>query len=49
LLEELGAGGRVDRRVIGVVKGWIAAGEARAIERLTRAWDGFEKCRQFWD
>jgi triphosphatase len=49
LLEELGSGGRADLGVIGIVKGWIAAGEARAVERLTRAWDGFEKCRRFWD
>lgn len=49
IVTELGSGGRVDRRVIGIVQGWIAAGEARAIERLPRAWDEFEACRRFWD
>ncbi len=49
IVTELGSGGRVDPRVIGIVQGWIAAGEARAIGRLSRAWDGFEKCRRFWD
>jgi CHAD domain-containing protein len=49
IVTELGSGGRVDTRVIGVVQGWIAAGEAREIERLPRAWDGFEECRRFWD
>ena len=49
IVTELGSGGRVDPRVIGIVQGWIAAGESRAIERLSRAWDGFEECRRFWD
>ena len=49
MVTELGSGGRVDPRVIGIVQGWIAAGEARAIECLSRAWDGFEECRRFWD
>lgn len=49
IVTELGSGGRVDPRVIGVVQGWIAAGEAREIERLSRAWDGFAECRRFWD
>jgi hypothetical protein len=49
MVAELRSGGRVDARVIGLVQGWIAAGEARAIERLPRAWDGFEECRRFWD
>jgi len=35
--------------LMGILQGWIAAGEARAIERLSRAWDGFEACRRFWD
>jgi len=48
LLAELGSGRRADTRVIGVVKGWVAAGEARAIEKLAHSWDGFEECRQFW-
>jgi len=49
VVTELGSGGRVDPRVIGIVQGWIAAGEARAIERLPRSWDGFEECRRIWD
>ena len=49
LVTEVGSGGRVDPRVIGMVQGWTAAGEARAIERLSRAWDAFEECRRFWD
>lgn len=48
LLGELGSGARADARMIGMVKGWVAAGEARAIERLVRSWDGFEGSRQFW-
>jgi inorganic triphosphatase YgiF len=49
MVTELGSGGRADPRVMGILQGWIAAGEARAIERLSRAWDGFEACRRFWD
>ena len=49
IVTELGSGGRADPRVIGMVQGWIAAGEERAIERLSRVWDGFEACRRFWD
>ena len=48
IVTELGSGARVDPRLIGIVQGWIAAGEQRAIERLSRAWDGFEECRRFW-
>ena len=48
MVTELGSGGRVDPRVIGIVQGWIAAGKARAIERQSRAWDGFVECRRFW-
>jgi len=48
MVAELGSGGRVDPRVIGIVQGWIAAGKARAIERQSRAWDGFVECRRFW-
>jgi len=49
MVTELGSGGRVDPRLIGIVQGWFAAGEARANERLSRAWDAFEECRRFWD
>ncbi|HLD77426.1 MAG TPA: CHAD domain-containing protein, partial [archaeon] len=48
MVAELGSGGSVDPRVIGIVQGWIAAGKARAIERQSRAWDGFVECRRFW-
>jgi inorganic triphosphatase YgiF len=49
VVTELGSGGRVDPRVIGIVQGWIVASEARAIEHLSRAWDEFEACRRYWD
>ena len=31
MIGELGSGARIDARGIGVVQGWVAAGEARAI------------------
>lgn len=49
MIAELDSGGHADRRVIGIVQGWIVAGEAGAIERLPRVWEGFEECRRFWD
>ncbi len=48
LLGELGAGAAADPRVVGMVKGWVAAGEARTVETLARGWDGFKRCRTFW-
>ncbi len=49
MVTELGRGARVDPHVIGLAQGWFAAGEARAIARLSRAWEGFDQCRRFWD
>ncbi|OGA06473.1 MAG: hypothetical protein A3H33_02410 [Betaproteobacteria bacterium RIFCSPLOWO2_02_FULL_65_20] len=49
MVAELGKGGRIDPRVIGIAQGWFAAGEARAIARLSRVWEGFDQCRRFWD
>lgn len=49
MLAELNTGGRIDPRVIGIVQGWLAAGESRTIARLPRAWDEFDQCRRFWD
>lgn len=49
VVTELCSGGRAEPRVIGIVQGWIAACEARALERLPRTWAGFEECRRFWD
>ncbi|OGA45375.1 MAG: hypothetical protein A3G25_09245 [Betaproteobacteria bacterium RIFCSPLOWO2_12_FULL_63_13] len=45
MIAELGSGARLDPRLIGMAQGWIAAGEAPAIERLSRAWDAFKRCR----
>jgi triphosphatase len=49
MVAELGSKGRIDPRVIGVAQGWFAAGEARAIARLSRAWEGFDQRRRFWN
>jgi hypothetical protein len=32
----------------GLVAGWIAAGEARAIAQLGPAWDDYAKRKRFW-
>ena len=48
LIGEAGASGRVDGRTIGQVQGWFASAEARAVERLARAWDGFARRTPFW-
>ena len=48
LIGEAGASGRVDGRTMGLVQGWVAAAEARAIEGLARAWDGFARRTPFW-
>ena len=48
MIEETGAGGRVDARVIGLARGWVAASEAGARDRLARAWDGFTQHKPFW-
>ena len=48
MIVELGAGGRVDPRVIGILQGWMAAGEAPAIKRLSRAWEDFKRCKRLF-
>jgi triphosphatase len=48
LIEQAGAGGRVDARVIGLARGWVAASEAAARDRLARVWDGFTRHKLFW-
>jgi len=48
LIAETGASGRVDGRTIGLVQGGVAAAEARAIEGLARAWNGFARRTPFW-
>ncbi len=48
LIGEARAPGRVDGRTIGLVQGWVAYAEARAVERLARAWDEFARCTPFW-
>ncbi len=48
LIGEAGASGRVDGRTIGLVQGWVAAAEARAVDGLARAWDGFARRTPFW-
>lgn len=48
LAAELGSGGRVDPRVIGVLQGWIAAGEAPVMKRLARAWQNFKRCKRLF-
>ncbi len=47
MIEQTGAGGRVDARVIGLARGWVAASEAGARDRLARAWEGFAQHKPF--
>jgi CHAD domain-containing protein len=44
-----GARTRADPRIVGVVLGWMAANEARAIAALGPLCDDFERQKSFWD
>lgn len=48
LLEQIGAGGRLRCRAIGVIIGWIACKTRLQLAGMAQVWKRFSRCKVFW-